>query len=267
MRRLCCVIAVIGACGPEPVPPQYDEPRSPTNGSEGLPLLCPGCSPLPVGGDTTDFGGAPPSCKRTVSEVSRGQAAEAGYPVDRFWSIVEEDEVSEEIVWRHITPPQVSTVTATIRSTDRYRQVQRTSRTDEPNDACFEFLEVGVDVTLSTSDQSVVGSLSGYAALEKVAFGTYATFTFTDGQGKLRGHLPLAFDGAEYEHPEALLVETTLSVPVERSQDARMRILVQAAYDLKDDPGLRIVAFGESPDGGDDRAMAEPDDSGSPQPQ
>lgn len=267
MRRLCCFVAVIIACGPEPVPSVNDEAHSPTNGAEVLPLLCPGCSPLPVGGDTTDFGGAPPSCKRTVSEWSRGQATEAGYPVDRFRSIVEQGEISAVVVWRHISPPRISTVAATIRGSDKYRQVRRTARADEPNDECFEFLEVGIDVALSTVDQSVAGSLSGYAALEKAAFDTHATFTFTDGQGKLRGHLPLAFDGAEYEHPEALLVETTFSVPVDRSHDARMRVLVQAVYDLKDDPGVRIVAFGESPDGCDDRAMPEPDDAGCSEPQ
>jgi hypothetical protein len=246
MRAICCVAGILGGCGFAASTQDSAIESNPTNQGQSQPLLCAQCSPLAIGGDTTDFGGEPPLCTRSVSTCSEDDAASGGYPADDFLSVAE-GTFSTEIAWSHLQSSTTSLLSLTVKRTDSYICVQRQPTGNASPDACPELLEVGLEVTVDSNDNTISGRLSGYAALERAEVGRDLTFTIVDGQGQLRGHLPLEYGGEEYEQPEALVVESTLSVRAEDRNRACLRILVKAGYDLDSDPGFRVVALGESP--------------------
>lgn len=163
-----------------------------------LRMLCETC----VGDFTLASSGEPPLCTPTTTAISATDAEELGYPL-RNWLENVTGEFSAPIGW-FTEDGLEETLTLQVSETGMYQYVEMVPAVESE---CEDYVQAELEITLSTSQNTVVGTVRGYASLQSSNGSDRAAVS--EINPALSGNLNI--NVAELGTPDALIAQVNLA--------------------------------------------------------
>lgn len=210
----------------------------------GLPLLCETC--------TGEFTLAPPqgpsSCEPVIMDITVAEAETMGFPI-ADWLEAITGEFSAPILWRIQELPE-EVLTVQITDVGMYQYVDMVARTDDPADAdCVDYVRAELEAAISTSQNSVSGSVRGYGSVEADAPSGLSDAWISEINPALYGNLDLTFEELPGP-PDAMIAEVKVVTFDDSSRDVRVGIDILGVYQAPGEPDVvNLLGIAQPVDG------------------
>lgn len=211
----------------------------------GLPLLCETCT----GELTLALPQEPTLCKPVITSITIAEAETKGFPITDWLEAIT-GEFSAPILWRtHELPEEVMTVQ--IADMGVYQYVDMVARTDDPADAnCVDYVRVELEADISTSQNSVSGSVRGYGEVQADAPSGLSHAWLSETNPPLYGNLDLSLGEPDHPLPDGMIAEVKVVTFDDSSREVRVGVDILGVYQAPGEPDvINLLGIAQPVDG------------------
>ena len=190
----------------------------------------------------------PRLCEPVITDITIVEAETMGFPITDWLEAIT-GEFSAPILWSMQELPE-EVMTVQIADMGGYQYVDMVARTDDPSDAnCVDYVRAELEAEISTSQNSVSGSVRGYAYLQADAPSGLSRASFSETNPPLYGNLDLSFEELP-GLPDGMIAEVKVVTFDDSSREVRVGVDILGVYQAPGEPDVvNLLGIAQPVDG------------------